>query len=59
MSVDPPEPVRGSKEAKLARLRTATAEELAIPGHRDAMIQEAVDAGATGVHVDDALSAPR
>jgi hypothetical protein len=50
-------PETGSREAKLMRLRMATRNELAIQGHRDAMIQEALDAGATREQVDAALAA--
>jgi hypothetical protein len=49
----------GSKEAKLQRIREATAGELMIAGHRDAMLQEAVDAGATPDDIQAALDAPR
>jgi hypothetical protein len=55
MKVDPP----GSKAAKLARIRLATADELTILGHRDMLIQEAREAEATTDEIRAAFDAPR
>jgi hypothetical protein len=47
------------RQAKLEWIRKASAAELAIPQARDALIREAVEAGATPQEVDEALDAPR
>ena len=47
------------KDAKLAYIARATREELAIPGHRSAMIQEAREADASWDEINAALDAPR
>jgi hypothetical protein len=57
LKVDPEsEPVA---ESALARIRTAIPEELATPERRDALIQDALEAGATREQVDAAIDAPR
>jgi hypothetical protein len=45
--------------AKLAHIRKAAHEELAIDSYRDAIVQEAIEAGATRDEVDAALEDPR
>jgi hypothetical protein len=47
------------KDAKLAHIARATPDELATPGYRDAIIQEAREAGASWDEVNAALEAPR
>jgi hypothetical protein len=47
------------KDAKLAFIARATREELAIPAHRDAMIQEAREADASWDEINAVLEAPR
>ena len=47
------------KDAKLAFIARATREELAIPVHRDAMIQEAREADASWDEINAALEVPR
>jgi hypothetical protein len=57
LKVDPEdEPVVASA---LKRIRTAIPEELATPERHDALIQDAVEAGATWEQIDEALNAPR
>ena len=46
-------------ESALARIRTAIPAELATPERCDALIQDALEAGATREQVDEALNAPR
>jgi hypothetical protein len=47
------------KDAKLAHIARATREELATPGYRDAIIQEAREADASWDEINAALDAPR
>ena len=47
------------KDAMLAFIARATREELAIPVHRDAMIQEAREADASWDEINAALEVPR
>jgi hypothetical protein len=47
------------RQAKLEWIRKASAAELAIPKARDALIREAVEAGASPEEIDEALDAPR
>jgi hypothetical protein len=57
LEVDPEdEPVVASA---LKRIRTAIPEELATPERHDALIQDALEAGATWEQIDEALNAPR
>jgi hypothetical protein len=57
LKVDPA--ILRDKDAKLAYIARATREELAIPEHRDAMIQEAREADASWDEINAALDAPR
>ncbi len=51
------EPDPGPKEEALARCRAAAAAELQAPGFRDALIEEARDAGARMDEIEAALDA--